>query len=231
MPQSPLRPYHRPFLLSGVLFAMLIFGPPTMATEKSQGPAHTAALDKELEQLLSLLPGRYRGKLDGEEGDDGRHIYHTIEVIEMPAHGEKTLIHVLSLEGFDDPQPFQQKFYAFDLRPERSRNRMESIVLMRAPRWQPGQALDDQRLLRFPPECRISWRREGSTFVARVRQGSCAYESAAMGGTIVPDMTYVVSEESFAIRDILYRPDGSLAVPSQGGDFIVAPRACSDLGC
>jgi hypothetical protein len=231
MPKSQIQRQLRRFLLPVMLLATLVFDPATAAAGTSQDPARAAALDEELEQLLSLLPGRYRGDLDSDDGNGGRQIHHTIEVIEMPEHGEKTLIHVLSLSGFDDPQPFQQKFYAFDLSPERSQNRMESIVLMRAPRWQPGQALDEQRLLRFPPECRISWRREGSTFVARVRQGSCAYESAAMGGTIVPDMTYVVSEESFAIRDILYRPDGSLAVPSQSGDFIVAPRACTDLGC
>lgn len=186
------------------------------------------ALDIELQGLLTLLPGRYAGPLASAEMPDREGmIYHTIEAIALPEHGEQVLLHVVSLKGFDDPQPFQQKFYALDTDPNRARNQMASIVVMRAARWQQGDGVPEN-IIRFPPECAISWRRDDSGFVARVKRGDCVYESAAFGGAIIPDMTYVVSPESFAIRDLLYRPDGSLLTP--GGGFVTASRiAESDL--
>lgn len=213
---SQLRSPSRP--LSGTLFATLtaiccaLWGSASAAEEPGE-----AGLDSELRALLAVLPGKYTGSLANAANPDREgQLFHTIEPIDLPEYGKRVFLHTLSLKGFDDPQPFQQKFYRFDLDADRERNRMTSVVMMRAPRWQAGTALDEEALIRFPAECAINWHRTGDDFVARVKRGDCVYKSAALGGDIIPDMTYVVTEESFAISDVLYRPDGSTVTPDNG---------------
>ena len=187
----------------------------------TQQRSAASQLDAELAAILETAPGRYAGVVPNRS-DPPAMLYHTIEPVALPEHGETVLMHVISQTGFDDPTPFQQKFYAFDLSPDRTRNQMTSIVLMRASRWQPGQQLDESKLIRFPPECAIVWSRDERGLVARVQRGDCVYESKALGGPIEPDMTYVVTAESFGIQDLLYRSDGTLLTPGSG--LIVSPR-------
>ena len=214
-------PKHRllPVLLTAMLYALATTAP-------VHGQAKTP-LDVELEAILALLPGRYAGsRATGAQPDREGMLYHTIEPVALPEHGRTVLLHVLSTRGFDDPQPLQQKFYAFDERAGRTHNSMRSIVLVRAPRWQPGMALDEDSVIRFPPECAIRWHRDERGLVARVKRGDCVYRSEAFGGDIVPDMTYVATPESFAIEDTLYRPDGSAVIPR--GGLLVAPRVAGE---
>ena len=178
-------------------------------------------LDVELADILATAPGRYAGVLPNRS-DPSAMLYHTIEPVALPEHGDTVLMHVISQNGFDDPTPFQQKFYAFDLSPDRTQNQMTSIVLMRASRWRPGEQLDESKLIRFPSECAIVWSRDDRGLVARVQRGDCVYQSKALGGAIEPDMTYVVTAVSFGIQDLLYRSDGTLLTPDSG--LIVSPR-------
>ena len=206
--------WKRCFSVTGIMCALLA----GCASERAQDP-----LSAELEAILQLAPGRYAGPLpNAQDPDEPAMLYHTIEPVDLPGYGQTVLLHVVSRQGFDDPTPFQQKFYAFDLRPDRPRNQMTSIVMMRSARWRPGDDLDESKLIRFPAECAIVWSQDSRGLVARVKRGDCVYESEALGGPIEPDMTYVVTQHSFGIQDLLYRSDGSLLTPDSG--LIVTPR-------
>lgn len=197
------------------------------AVAAGAGDRADPALVRELAAIERTLPGRYAGSLaTAARPDREGTLYHVIERVALPDYGELVFRHLLSLKGFDDPRPFQQKFYRFDLSPERTHNRMRSVVLMRAPRWQPGETLPREGLIEFPEECAIRWQTDERGLVARVRRGDCVYDSAALGGPIVPDMTYIATPDSFALKDQLFRPDGSQVTP--GGGLVVAPRVRGD---
>lgn len=185
-------------------------------TANSGGP-----LDQELADILDTLPGRYAGQVPSGNGETAM-LYHTIEPVSLPELGDTVIHHVISREGFDDPEPFQQKFYTIDRSAKRQRNQMSSVVMMRTGRWEQGDELDAAKLIRFPqPDCAIVWNRDTRGLVARVKRGDCVYESAALGGAIIPDMTYIVTEDDFAIQDLLYKEDGTLLTP---GAMVTTPR-------
>jgi len=195
-------------------------------------------LDRELAQILELLPGRYAGETRDPRDASGRPItlYHKIARIDAPQFGSDTVYyHLIARDGFDSEKPFQQKIYAFDRRPDRRINSMRSWVylpttpgsnLERDPARQ--KALRQDELMNFPVECAIRWSRAepaagaAPEFIARVKPADCAFQSAAFRQTIRPDMTYVVSAARFGIQDILNGENGQPLFPTSGISY--APR-------
>jgi peptidylprolyl isomerase len=195
--------------------------------------AAPTALDRELAEILELLPGRYVGEADDPRGGAKLLLHHKIVRIDAPQFGSDTVFyHLLARDGFDSLKPFQQKIYAFDRRPERVRNSMRSWVYLPTT---PGSNLErdvarqrslrQDELMNFPAEtCAIRWSRgeKPVQFVARVKPQDCVFESAAFKQKIRPDMTYVLSAASFGIQDILNGENGQPLFPSSGISY--APR-------
>jgi len=209
-----------------------------LAASASTLGATPSDLDRELAQILELLPGRYVGETTDPRDPSRKpiNLYHKIERIDAPQFGSDTVYyHLLARDGFDSEKPFQQKIYAFDRRPDRRTNSMRSWVylpttpgsnLERDPERQ--KSLRQDELMNFPVECAIRWSRAepaagaAAEFVARVKPADCAFPSAAFKQTIRPDMTYVLSAARFGIQDILNGENGQPLFPTSGISY--APR-------
>ena len=144
--------------------------------------AADVALERELRELLDVLPGYYSGEVRDPSDPTGTRrmtLFHKIVRIEAPQFGETVFYHQISRDGFDSLRPAQQKIYAFDRNPTRRDNRMRSWVFY--PNQQAGNlersptaiaALQADSLMNFPPECAIRWQRgEQANFIARVQIG------------------------------------------------------------
>ncbi len=189
--------------------------------------AADVALERELRDLLDVLPGYYSGEVRDPSDPTGTRrmtLFHKIVRIEAPQFGETVFYHQISRDGFDSIRPAQQKIYAFDRNPSRRDNRMRSWVFY--PNQQAGNlersptaiaALQADSMMNFPPECAIRWQRgEQSNFIARVRPEDCSFSSAAFRQRIRPDMTYVAARDSFGVEDILYGESGQRLIPPAG---------------
>lgn len=202
-------------------------------------PAADVALERELRELLDVLPGYYSGEVRDPSDPTGARrmtLYHKIVRIEAPQFGETVFYHQIARDGFDSARPAQQKIYSFDRDPTRRDNRMRSWVFY--PNQQAGNlerapatiaALQADTLMNFPPECAIRWQRgdKPATFVARVRPEDCSFPSAAFRQRIRPDMTYVAARDSFGIEDVLYGESGQRLIPPAG--LLTVPRVASPI--
>lgn len=187
-----------------------------------------SALDRQLIEILQLLPGRYAG----EAGNPRIALQHKIVQIEAPQFGELVFYHQISRDGMDSTTPFQQKIYVFDRRTDRAVNRMRSFVFPPKSGYanlerQPDvlKTLDPAKLMNFPEGCAFLWSAlegEPGAYVARVSPETCAYESAAFKQRISPKMTYRVANDSFGIEDLLYGATGQPLFPPSG--LLVVPR-------
>ena len=203
-------------------------------------PAITA-LDSQLAQILQLFPGRYSGEANDPADASGKArltLYHKIARINAPQFGgDAVYYHQISRDGFDSPQPLQQKIYAFDRSPVRKANSMRAFVFplsATAAHLQddPAAALALQpgKLMVFPAACDIRWAAGSSPGVyrARVRRGDCSYDSVAFKQKISPDLTYELSGASFAMEDVLFGADGNALFPSSG--LLTTPRVSAPPG-
>lgn len=182
--------------------------------------AEPAAVAEELERLLEVLPGRFSGPMP-----DGGVLYHKIVGINAPQFGATALYHQISRDGFDSSKPLQQKIYAFDRDSMRVANKMRAWVidsragLANIERSQIViNALDPTQLQSFPDACAIRWTEDqaAGSFTARVERTRCSYGSAAFGGQISPEMTYLVSPAKFIVDEALYRDTGEPLFPPTG---------------
>ncbi len=211
-----------------------------LAAESTGAAAPGAAdLERELAEIVELLPGLYVGETSDPRTGASLKLHHKIVRIDAPQFGSDLVFyHLLARDGFDSAQPFQQKIYAFDRRPDRVRNSMRSWVylpttpgsnLERDPQRQ--RSLQQSELMNFPAElCAIRWSRgdQPREFVARVRSEDCVFESAAFKQKLRPDMTYVLSPAAFGIQDILNGENGKPLFPTSG--ISIAPRVAASVG-
>ena len=69
-------------------------------------------IERELEGILALLPGQYAGEAPNPRmAEQLTTLYHTLQQVTEPSLGELVFHHVISVKGFDDDKPLQQKLY------------------------------------------------------------------------------------------------------------------------
>jgi hypothetical protein len=194
---------------------------PKWQTQLSTTPVRgRRSLDEELAQIVALLPGRYQGTSPATSQRPGETaspspVFHKIVRIEAPQFGRTVFYHQIGRDGFEGA-PIQQKIYAFDESPSRDANRMKAWVIP------PGRGLvnleasrDELRTLQpaslmvFPRACDIAWKRIAGGFEANVSASACEYESRAFRTTVRPDMTYVLTKDSFSLQEAMRRANGS----------------------
>jgi len=157
-----------------------------------------------------LLPGEYVGRMS--RGD----VYHKVAKLNVPAFGGTIFYHHISLDSAGGPA-LQRKFYRFD----EGGARMKSTVLLgTGDVFTDTQSLEEtlanmpeDKLLRFPDACKISWSVKDGAFVGQVFREDCQYDSPAFGGPVSPEMTYRVTQCAFAINEAIYRENGEPVFP------------------
>jgi len=220
-----------PRLAQTLLVVLIAVVGPTFLTEAAE--PDRSAVDAELAQILTLLPGRYSGDLaDPADPSGARRIvlHHKIVRLELPNFGEAVFFHQISRDTLDSVKPWQQKLYVFDSDPERRRNNMRSFIIP-AELGLANFEADPVRLARvatatspiaagfwgFPPGCEFRWSRNNAGgFTARVKPRDCSYESAAFKQRISPQMTYEVSKDAFGIEDLLLGANGKPLFEGRG---------------
>ena len=181
-------------------------------------------LDRELSQILALLPGRYEGQaVDPNSPDAGAQpIYHKIAPIQAPQFGEQVFYYQLNRDGFDG-EPLQRKVFVFDTRANRTENRMRPFILL--PEQSSANleqdaslvaALQPELLFSFPEDCDFVWSGEDSGYRGRVNRNDCEFQSRSFGQVIQPDMSYSVTRDKFTWDETLYGEDGEPVVTTGG---------------
>jgi hypothetical protein len=196
------------------LAAMLALG---VAAPRAFAGQAGSQLDAELAQILALLPGRYQGEMPVMSDPTGKAVepvFHKIVRLDAPRFGHTVIYHQIGRDG-PDGKPAQQKIYVFDESPSRAVNQMRSFVIPRGRGLQNLEtlgaelaALDPESLMRFPPECAIRWRRAGGGYEAHVSSKDCQYPSQTWKTDVRPDMTYVLTKDSFSLQESMYYADG-----------------------
>ncbi|MEM9878530.1 MAG: hypothetical protein AAF862_04535, partial [Pseudomonadota bacterium] len=123
-------------------------------------PAQPNLLD-----IQRLLPGEYVGQMS--RGD----VYHKVAKLEVPAFGGTVFYHHISLVSAGGPA-LQRKVYHFD----DSGARMKSTVLLGTgdvftdsdAMAETLENMPEDKLLRFPDACQITWSVEADAFVGQV---------------------------------------------------------------
>jgi hypothetical protein len=183
--------------------------------------------DRELSELLELLPGVYAGVATVPGTTDGRTqpIFHKIAPIDASQFGARSFYYQLSTGG-PDGTPLQQKIFAFDTRPVRAGNRMRAWIF--APGDEPPNLeqspdrwfeLEPSRLQSFPDACAFRWARIGDGFEGIVSRQDCRFDSRRFGQPVSPDMRYAVFPDRLEWQESLYGADGELLV-STGGKLV-----------
>jgi hypothetical protein len=205
-------------LLSSVLLAAWLVGSCSVLAPES---------DRELTDLLELLPGIYAGTAPVPGARDGRtqEIFHKIAPIDASQFGARAFYYQLSVGG-PDGQPLQQKIFAFKTNPNRPGNRMRAWV------FSPGQEapnleqrpdswfyLEAARLMSFPDGCAFRWKRVPGGFEGLVKRERCTFQSEGFGKAVSPNMRYAVFPDRLEWEETLYGPDGKILV-STGGNLI-----------
>ena len=180
-----------------------------------------ADLESALQEILLLLPGRYRGA-----GGDGGQVFHKIVPIVAPQFAASGVFyHQISRDGFDSTAPAQQKIYVFDRSPGRETNLMRSYVFLPRQGYANFEAdavalrtVRPDMLMSFPPSCGIRWSRgeAAGQYVARSRSNDCSFEGVVFKQRIRPNMTYVLDRHSFSVEDVLYGENGQPLFPRTG---------------
>lgn len=179
-----------------------------------------------LAQIQQLLPGDYVGKTSR------RDVYHSIAALDVPAFGGRVFYHHISVTSLRGPAA-QRKIYVFD---ESGAKMRSTVVLGSGAVFTDAQtmaqtlnALTEDQLLRFPDGCQFQWTARPGGFTATVSREECSYDSPAFGGMVSPEMTYQLSACVFAVREGIYRADGSPVFPPSASDnqrVGAAPGAC-----
>ena len=216
---------------------------PAFAAATAAAPP-PSALDRELQQIIERLPGRYSGEIPDPLDPAGLRrtaLHHKIVRVELPTFGEFVFLHQISRDTLDSATPWQQKLYVFDTEPRRTRNSMRSFMIPATLALANFES-DPLRLSKvaaagspaaagfqgFPAGCEIRWSSEpDGVFVARVRPRDCRYDSVAFKQRISPQMTYRVTRESFGIEDILLGANGKPLFPTSG--MLTVPRVPSTV--
>lgn len=201
-------------------------GPARAANAQSAAPTHTA-LDAELTQLFTALPGRFAGEAP-DPGKPGSRspLFHKIARVNAPQFGSNAVFyHQISRDSLDSTAPFLRKFYVFDRNPARRANSMRAFVLTDAVAGANFErdaaavaALDPAKLMSFPRGCDVSWTLDAGrkTFVGRVHQESCAFDSAAFRQRVSPEMTYELNDAGFAQQEQFFDAAGKPLFPPTG---------------
>jgi hypothetical protein len=169
-------------------------------------------LDRDLDELMRVLPGSYAGEapIMSSPAGEMQDIFHKLAPIDVPQFGERVLYYQLSTGSADGPA-LQQKIFVLSVPPG------SDVIRMRAYVFAPGQAegnleqdadrwddLDPAALMNFPESCAFTWARVSGGFEATVRPANCSFASRAFGGTISPDMTYRIQGNRFEWTETLY---------------------------
>ena len=174
------------------------------------GEVSATVLDAQLQQIMDLLPGRY--------SSTEPKLQHKIMRIDAPKFGRQVFFHQIFKDGLDSKSPLQQKIYVFNTFSGRTENSMRSFVL-RPGQKAPGiSLLKPDELMSFPKSCAIVWTQGkiSKTFLARVKHSKCQYRSAFFKQKISPELTYILSKESFSLEDVLYGETGAPLFSSTG---------------
>jgi len=188
--------------------------------------------DRELTELLELLPGIYAGTAPIPGARDGRtqEIFHKIAPIDASQFGARAFYYQLSVGG-PDGQPLQQKVFAFKTNPTRPGNRMRAWI------FGPGQEapnleqrpdswfyLEAAKLMSFPKSCAFRWRRVPGGFEGIVKADKCTFQSERFGQAVSPAMRYAVFADRLEWEETLYSADNKVLV-STGGNLIATRQS------
>ncbi|MFW2404744.1 MAG: DUF922 domain-containing protein [Gammaproteobacteria bacterium] len=182
----------------------------------------TADLVAELDDIVTLWPGRYGGEAQLPGAGEPRPIFHEIAAIDAPQFGELVYAYTLRGDAVDGPV-LQQKIFAFDTDPLRATNRMRAWVF--APdRLEPKFAATPVRwrqvapadLMDFPDACAFVWRKQKTDFVGRVSSDVCEFDSRAFDQRVRPDMSYEVDAGALTWTETLLGESGDALVSTSG---------------
>ncbi len=190
--------------------------------------ASCVALDtrarSELNELLHMLEGSYRGAAPNPRAPDGatQIIVHKFVPIHAPRFGNRVFYYQLSQDAADG-SPLQQKIFVFEAQQARDSMRMRAYVF--APGQIPGnleqdldriERLSPNELMSFPQACAFEWRPVDGGFQARVSAGNCGFISERFGQEIRPDMSYRITGDRFYWQEKLYGPEGTVLASTPG---------------